>query len=177
MLVVTNLLRYMLYSPVIHMWIHCCRQKPSSAYFPSPICTLAYSMLYECKPSFHILLSANSICMLCRSRRFQYGAKYWICNALVLCGALIVSDADKPNHLASWHPLFLVATVNVVFSEKVTRVPFVSCGQTTIFCVACRSCLNSFSSPICIPISMSASVLMVCEPCCCSFCRSIKQCV
>jgi len=45
--------------------------------------------------------------------------KYWTCNALVLCGALIVSDADKPNHLASWHPLFLVATVNVVFSEKV----------------------------------------------------------
>ncbi|KAL0043113.1 hypothetical protein WJX79_009702 [Trebouxia sp. C0005] len=54
-----------------------------------------------------------------RSRKFQYGIKYWTCNAIVLCGAVIVSDADKPNHLASWHPLFLVATVNVVFSEKV----------------------------------------------------------
>ena len=42
---------------------------------------------------------------------------------MVLCGAVIVSDADKPNHLASWHPLFLVATVNVVFSEKVSISP------------------------------------------------------
>ena len=50
---------------------------------------------------------------------FQYGVKYWVCNALVLCVALIVSEADQPEHLASWHPLFLVATVNVVFSEKV----------------------------------------------------------
>lgn len=51
---------------------------------------------------------------------FQYGVKYWMCNALVLCVALIASEADKPSHLASWHPLFLVATVNVVFSEKVS---------------------------------------------------------
>lgn len=57
--------------------------------------------------------------MLCRSRKFQYGVKYWVCNSLVLCVALIVSEADQPDHLASWHPLFLVATVNVVFSEKV----------------------------------------------------------
>lgn len=58
--------------------------------------------------------------VLCRSRMFQYGVKYWMCNCLVLCVALTASEADKPDHLASWHPLFLVATVNVVFSEKVT---------------------------------------------------------
>lgn len=63
-------------------------------------------------------------CLPYRSRVFQYGVKYWICNMLVLCVALIASEADKPDHLASWHPLFLVATVNVVFSEKVQRSQF-----------------------------------------------------
>lgn len=64
-------------------------------------------------------LSCKRSGVVFRSRAFQYGVKYWTCNALVLCVALIVSEADKPDHLASWHPLFLVATVNVVFSEKV----------------------------------------------------------
>ncbi|DBA89188.1 TPA: hypothetical protein ACH3X1_016339 [Trebouxia sp. C0004] len=66
-----------------------------------------------------VLKSKPKRAQMLRSRKFQYGIKYWTCNAIVLCGAVIVSDADKPNHLASWHPLFLVATVNVVFSEKV----------------------------------------------------------
>lgn len=55
----------------------------------------------------------------CRSRKFQYGVKYWCLNTLVLCGAILFSELEQPGHLASWHPLFLVATVNVVFSEKV----------------------------------------------------------
>ncbi|KAL3160682.1 hypothetical protein ABBQ32_010593 [Trebouxia sp. C0010 RCD-2024] len=66
-----------------------------------------------------VLKTRTTRAELLRSRAFQYGVKYWTCNALVLCVALIVSEADKPDHLASWHPLFLVATVNVVFSEKV----------------------------------------------------------
>lgn len=69
--------------------------------------------------AFAVLKSKPKRAQMLRSRKFQYGIKYWTCNAIVLCGAVIVSDADKPNHLASWHPLFLVATVNVVFSEKV----------------------------------------------------------
>ncbi len=54
---------------------------------------------------------------------------------------MIVSDADEPNHLASWHPLFLVATVNVVFSEKVS---ILSLGLVPIIEYACQQIMSAY---------------------------------
>ena len=89
--------------------------------------------------------------MVCRNRRFQYGLKYWCLNTLVLCGAVLFSQLEQPGHLASWHPLFLVATVNVVFSEKVQQAsPFCNIKPLSGCCVQCSLVCRNKHQDLCL---------------------------